>query len=70
VAAPSSSLLSQLARRKPGEPHPFVDNAAWRRWLDVAEAGAVKYADEEKQKAERARWHSRYLDRVTQRAKQ
>jgi metallo-beta-lactamase class B len=45
----------QLARRKPGEPHPFVDNAAWRRWLDVAEAGTVKYVDEERQKVERTR---------------
>jgi glyoxylase-like metal-dependent hydrolase (beta-lactamase superfamily II)/pimeloyl-ACP methyl ester carboxylesterase len=41
----------QLARRKAGSPHPFVDNAAWRRWLDVAEAGAMKYLDEEKLKA-------------------
>ena len=45
----------QLARRKPGDPHPFVDNGAWRRWLDVAEAGTVKYVDEERQKAERTR---------------
>jgi hypothetical protein len=43
----------RLARRKPGEPHPFVDNGAWRRWLDVAEAGAVKYVEDEKQKAGR-----------------
>jgi metallo-beta-lactamase class B len=45
----------QLARRPPGAPHPFVDNAAWRRWLDVAEAGTVKYVEEERKKAERAR---------------
>ena len=45
----------QLARRRPGEPHPFVDNGAWRRWLDVVEAGALKYIDEEKLKAERPR---------------
>jgi metallo-beta-lactamase class B len=38
----------RLSQRKPGEPHPFVDNATWRNWLDVAEAGAIKYiADEQ-----------------------
>jgi len=57
--APSGGTVfepaQQLARRKPGDPHPFVNNGAWRRWLDVAETGAVKYVDEEKQKAERTR---------------
>jgi metallo-beta-lactamase class B len=33
----------KLRQRKPGEPHPFLDNAAWRNWLDAAEAGTVKY---------------------------
>jgi metallo-beta-lactamase class B len=38
----------KLAQRKPGDPHPFVDNAAWRRWLDAAEAGTIKYIAEAK----------------------
>jgi metallo-beta-lactamase class B len=38
----------QLARRRPEDPHPFVDNAAWRRWLDVAEAGTVRYIEQER----------------------
>jgi len=37
-----------LAQRKPGQPHPFVDNKAWRAWLDVAEAGTVKYVEDAK----------------------
>jgi metallo-beta-lactamase class B len=32
-----------LAGRKAGEPHPFVDNAAWRQWLETAHAGTLKY---------------------------
>lgn len=43
----------KLARRGPGEPHPFVDNAAWRQWLDIAEAGTIKYIDDERSKATR-----------------
>lgn len=42
----------KLAQRKPGEPHPFVDNKAWRAWLDVAEAGTIKYIEQEKLKAQ------------------
>lgn len=38
----------KLAQRKPGEPHPFVDNATWRKWLDVAEAGTLKYIEDAK----------------------
>ncbi len=38
----------KLAQRKPGEPHPFVDNATWRKWLDVAEAGTLKYVEDAK----------------------
>jgi metallo-beta-lactamase class B len=38
----------QLAKRKPGEPHPFVINALWRKWLDTAEAGTIKYVEEAK----------------------
>jgi len=34
---------AKLAMRKAGDPHPFVDNAQWRRWLDTAEAGTLKY---------------------------
>lgn len=37
-----------LGQRKPGQPHPFVDNKAWRTWLDVAEAGTVKYVEDAK----------------------
>ena len=37
-----------LAQRKPGQPHPFVDNKAWRVWLDRAEAGTVKYVEDAK----------------------
>jgi metallo-beta-lactamase class B len=37
-----------LAKRKPGEPHPFVNNALWRKWLDTAEAGTIKYVEEAK----------------------
>lgn len=45
----------KLAQRKPGEPHPFVDNAFWRKWLDIAEAGTIKYIDEARAKAQSAR---------------
>jgi metallo-beta-lactamase class B len=38
----------KLKNRRPGEPHPFVDNAAWRKWLDVAEAGTIKYVEDAK----------------------
>ena len=37
---------AKLAERKPGDPHPFVDNAQWRRWLDTAEAGTLKYIED------------------------
>jgi metallo-beta-lactamase class B len=37
-----------LARRKAGDPHPFVDNAAWRQWLDTARAGTLKYIEDAK----------------------
>ena len=36
----------KLAERKAGDPHPFVDNAQWRRWLDTAEAGTLKYIED------------------------
>jgi metallo-beta-lactamase class B len=41
----------KLAQRKPGAPHPFVDNATWREWLKTAHAGTVKYIEAEKAKA-------------------
>jgi len=44
----------KLAQRKPGEPHPFVDNAFWRKWLDIAEAGTIKYIEDAKAKAKSA----------------
>lgn len=37
---------AKLAERKAGDPHPFVDNAQWRRWLDTAEAGTLKYIED------------------------
>jgi metallo-beta-lactamase class B len=33
----------RLSYRQAGDPHPFVDNVAWRIWLDRAHAGAVAY---------------------------
>jgi metallo-beta-lactamase class B len=45
----------KLAQRKPGQPHPFVDNQAWRAWLDRAEAGTIKYIEQEKLKAQAPR---------------
>ena len=42
----------KLKTRKPGEPHPFVDNAFWRTWLDTAEAGTIKYIEDAKAKAQ------------------
>lgn len=53
---PNGGLLERaqkLVPRKPGEPHPFVDNASWRQWLKIAQAGAVKNLEDEKAKATR-----------------
>ena len=33
----------KLKTRKPGEPHPLVDNATWRAWLKTAQAGTEQY---------------------------
>ena len=41
----------RLAGRKPGQPHPFVDPAAWQAWVKEVQAGAAKNLQEEKQKA-------------------
>jgi metallo-beta-lactamase class B len=38
----------KLKDRRPGQPHPFVNNAGWRAWLDVAEAGTIKYVEDAK----------------------
>ncbi len=51
---PNGGLLERaqkLAQRKPGEPHPFVDNASWREWIKIAQAGAAKNLQDEKAKA-------------------
>ena len=44
-----------LAKRKPGEPHPFVDPAAWTTFITAAQASMVKNVEEEKRKAAAAR---------------
>ena len=41
----------RLAQRKPGQPHPFVDPAAWQAWVKEVQAGAAKNLQEEKLKA-------------------
>ena len=38
----------QLAKRQAGQPHPFVIPKLWREWLDIAEAGTIKYVEEAK----------------------
>jgi metallo-beta-lactamase class B len=38
----------KLAQRKAGDPHPFVDNATWRQWLQTARAGTLKYVEDAK----------------------
>jgi metallo-beta-lactamase class B len=38
----------QLAKRQPGQNHPFVVPEVWRRWLNTAEAGTIKYIEEAK----------------------
>ena len=51
---PNGGILERrdrLARRKPGEPNPFVDAASWQQWLKLAHDGAVKNVEAEKQKA-------------------
>ncbi|MBV9988965.1 MAG: MBL fold metallo-hydrolase [Chitinophagaceae bacterium] len=41
----------QLANRKPGDPHPFVDAAAFQSWLNELKQGAEQKLAEEKKKA-------------------
>ncbi|MET0215795.1 MAG: MBL fold metallo-hydrolase [Vicinamibacterales bacterium] len=38
----------QLAKRQAGQPHPFVIPDMWKKWLDRAEAGTIKYVEEAK----------------------
>jgi metallo-beta-lactamase class B len=40
----------KLAQRKPGDPNPFVDAAAWRLWVRQVQEGAQKNLEEERQK--------------------
>ncbi len=44
-----------LANRKPGDPHPFVDPAAWTKFITQAQANAAKTVEAEKQKAAAAK---------------
>ena len=44
-----------LANRKPGDPHPFVDPAAWNTFIKQAQVNAAKTVEQEKQKAAAAR---------------
>ena len=51
---PGGGILEReikLKARKPGEPNPFVDAAAWQQWLKMAKDGAVKNLEDEKRKA-------------------
>jgi metallo-beta-lactamase class B len=44
-----------LDKRKPGDPHPFVDPAAWRQFIERAQVSAARNVEQEKQKAATAR---------------
>jgi metallo-beta-lactamase class B len=41
----------KLAQRKPGQPNPFVDADAWRRWVAMVQEGAAKNLAAERTKA-------------------
>lgn len=41
----------RLAQRRPGDPNPFVDPAAWSVWVKDVQVGAVRNLQDEKQKA-------------------
>jgi metallo-beta-lactamase class B len=46
---PGGAVFERMQKpRKPGDPHPMVDNATWRAWLKTAEAGTVKYIEDAK----------------------
>jgi metallo-beta-lactamase class B len=40
----------KLAKRAPGAPHPFVDPAAWRQWIQQVQDGAVRNLEQQRQK--------------------
>jgi metallo-beta-lactamase class B len=55
---PNGGVLERaqlLAKRKPGDPHPFVDPAAWTQFIRQAQASAAKNVEDEKRKAAAAR---------------
>lgn len=41
----------KLAQRRPGDPHPFVDSASWRQWIQGVQEGAARNLQEQRQKA-------------------
>lgn len=41
----------KLAQRRPGDPHPFVDPASWRQWIQQVQQGAARNLQEQRQKA-------------------
>ena len=50
--SPGGSVFERALRlsyRRPGDPHPFVDNVAWRIWLQTAYAGALNYVRDQQQ---------------------
>jgi metallo-beta-lactamase class B len=50
---PGGGILERaitLKQRKPGEPNVFVDPAAWKQWVKMAQDGAAKNLEEEKRK--------------------
>jgi len=51
---PGGGMLERaqlLDKRKPGDPHPFVDPAAWQQNIKAAQARALRTVEQEKQKA-------------------
>ena len=55
---PNGGVLERaqlLAKRKPGDPHPFVDPAAWTQYIKQAQVNAAKTLEQEKQKDAAAR---------------
>lgn len=46
---PGGAIFERMQKtRRPGDPHPMVDNATWRAWLKTAEAGTLKYIEDAK----------------------
>lgn len=46
---PGGAVFERMQKtRRPGDPHPMVDNATWREWLKTAEAGTLKYIEDAK----------------------